>query len=330
MRYLDIGHTRRSLAIVVALIAAVTLAACGSSSSSSGGGTTKPNSAIRIGMVGFAGVGPYNTGAKAEAKKLGIQLNIQDLTTVDAAGEQAALDALVALHPDAVIVTVQDATALQARLHQIARQGIKVITYDSNAVNPKAIPVQTYASSDYYAMGQQAGQSLADLVGRKGAVLLLTASPGNLGLVDNINGVLSTLKKYPAITPLAVQYNDGDASKAAAITSATLAAHPDLAGVYAGSTYNGSQGVTATLAQRQLTGKVKVVALDAGPDGVTEVRNGRIQALSSSQLLAIGHVAVSSAVEAVKGKKLPPLELLPGCILTSRNIDAAASKKCIY
>ena len=81
-------------------------------------------------------------------------------------------------------------------------------------------------------------------------------------------------KRYPDVNIVAMQFGMADRAKSMAVTENVLAAHPDLAGLFA---YNESScdGAVAALKSRKAKG-VKMVAFDANDQLLAELRSGLI------------------------------------------------------
>ena len=95
-----------------------------------------------------------------------------------------------------------------------------------------AVATAYHAGADSPAF-KLAAATLAKLVGEKGPVLVINTKAGTSTTDARAQGFEDALKNYPGMTSLGVQYNNNEAAQAASIVTATLAAHPDLAGVFA-------------------------------------------------------------------------------------------------
>ncbi len=317
----------KRLCIGLALAAALALAIVGASS---GAKDAETKNITMLSVAGDPGFHTYELGAQAAAKALGANLYIGRLHDFSGDAQIQLMNQLAARKPDALLVTALNAPAIQATLHALAQRGITIVMYDSNAANQKAIPAPTYVASQYYELGRDQAQYLAKQIGHKGLVQYIQLFPGNGGLFEHQQGFMQALKKWPNIDVLPVQFNNGENAKTSAIVTATLARHPDLAGVFVNTNSAGADGGYAAIRQAHKVGKVVVVSIDATPSGIKALKAGYTQLVGSFQMFNVGHRAVESAVGILNGKKYPAKQLFPACLITRANLNSSQSKKCIY
>src|SRR3954447_11228709 len=272
-------------AVVVGTLA---LAGCGGSSggsgSGSGGSAPATSAAAKTAKVTFVqGVSNdpfYQTmacGAKAEAAKLGVDLNIQGANNWDVSLQTPIVQSVVAARPDVMFIAPNDATGMIAPLRAATGAGIKVGTVDTTVTDSSLLSFSI--STDNVAAGATAADSLAKLIGEKGSVLLVGEQPGVTTAVQRGQGFRDELKKYPNIKYIGnVFTNAGGVSAISALVSAKIAATPNLVGVFALAT-DQSEGTNNAVRASGKAGKIKVVGFDAGPTQVQQLKQGVVQAL---------------------------------------------------
>ena len=172
---------RRVAAAVFALIAAVAVAACGSSSSggsssSSGSGGKK----VKIALILKTFSNPYfvsmKTSAKADASKLGVDLNVSAGTTDgDTQSQITAIDNAIAAG-DAGIIITPNGNAVNAALEKARKAGLYTIALDTAPIPPSTVNI-TYAT-DNFAAGKLDGQWVA---------AKLAGKPADIALLDLFN-----------------------------------------------------------------------------------------------------------------------------------------------
>ena len=132
--------------------------------------------------------------------------------------------------------------------------------------------------SDNVDGGKQAAQRLAQLIGDKGEVLALMNTPAPTVSAQRLEGFKTELAaNHPNITFLGVQYSGNQTSKAASIVTSTIAAHPDLAGIFTITT-NNTEGAATGLREAQRVGKVQIVGFDTSDPIVEDIRGGIVSA----------------------------------------------------
>jgi len=282
-------------------------------------------------VQGVAGDGFYITmgcGIKAKAKRLGATIKITGAGKWDAALQTPVLSGVVASKPDAILIAPNDVTAMQKPIDAAIKKGIKVVLVDTTVNN--ASKAVSEISSDNVGGGKAAFNAIAQLVPTGGKVLVISTSAGVSTVDARVagfdQGVKSSGGKY---TNLGVQYSNNEPAKAAAITTAAIAAHPDLVAIFATNLFS-AMGAATGIKQAGKEGKIKVVGFDAGPDQVKALKDGTVQALIAQQPGTIGTQAVEQAIAALKGKPTKKKITTGFTILTAANIDTPAGQAATY
>lgn len=292
------GGRAAVLAGVIVAVAAM-MTGCGGSVSNSGSTDTKK-------LVLIPGVAnePFyismQCGAQDEAKQLGYSLETQAPTQFDASLQTPIVTGVIATKPGAILIAPTHAQAMASPIKQAKDSGIKVIEVDT-ALDDTSIALSSIAS-DNVKGGQLAAQTLAKLVGDKGSVLVINTKAGTSTTDQRAQGFENELKQnYPGMSSLGVQYNNNEAAQAASIVTAMLAAHPDLAGIFA-TNLSSAEGAATGLRNAGKLGQVKVVGFDASPKQVQDLKDGTVQALIAQNPADIGKQGVDQAAAALDGK----------------------------
>ncbi|WP_372495594.1 ABC transporter substrate-binding protein [Saccharopolyspora soli] len=311
---------------VLALGAALLLAGCGSGQiGDTGGGQTDPNNknlALITGMRGEPFYVSMECAAQQEAAAQGYQLNAQAPEKFEQAEQSQILGGIVSTKPGALIIAPTDDKALAAPLQQAKNNGIKVVEVDT-ALEDRSIAV-TSLSSDNYAGGQLAAQTLVQLVGgRTGSVLALNTKAGTSTTDERAKGFEEEIAKHPNLKLLPTQYTENEPATAAQIVSSTLAANPDLVGVF-GTNLNTGEGAATALSNAGRSGQVQLVGFDASPKQVDDLRNGRVQALIAQNPGKIGQEGVKRAIASIKGQPVERETKTEMIAITRDNMDQQA------
>jgi ribose transport system substrate-binding protein len=335
---------KRSLVRPTAGAAAVMLlaltAACSSSSSSStasggststAGGSTSGKSYKMSFIQGVQGDGFYVTmgcGIQAEAKKIGnITVNIQGPSQFDATLQNPIIQSVTAAHPDAILIAPNDVSASRPPIAAAMAAGIKVVLVDTTLSDPSGAVSQI--SSDNLAGGGFAFKALQQLVPGGGEVLVVNTKPGISTTDQRTQGFADAVKADPKFKYVGVQYNQDSASIAAQVTLAALQKNPGIVGIFATNLF-GAEGAATGVRQAGKSGKVKIVGFDAGPDQITAVEQGTVQALIAQHPYDIGTNAVDQAYAALTGKQTDPKIGTKFTIITKANLNSADSQAAIY
>lgn len=321
---------RKQLAIgLTAVTASATLAACGSGAS----GTSKASGRdYKIVVIEGVSTDDYFVtlarGAKQAGKALGVTVTATGPQQFAPAQQIPVLESVVATHPNAIVIAPTDPKALEAPLKAAVDQGIKVVLTDTTLQDPSLAVSEV--SSDNVKAGELAADYLAKQIGGKGGVFVEDVAAGVTTTDDRAKGFRMAVKKYPTINDFGIQYDNADsAGQAASQASAMLAAHPDLAGVFALNTFTGA-GVATAIKQAGKAGKVKLVGFDAEPTGVTALQDGAAQAEVVLEPVVEGYQSVVQAVNALEGKPVKKKILTGSIIATKTNLNSPEVQKYLY
>jgi ribose transport system substrate-binding protein len=292
---------RRLLLGLVAL--ALAAAACGGNDQGDGGGGTGQKQYKLTLIQGVKGDQFYITmqcGAQQAAQAAGATLDVAAPDEFDASLQTPVVNAVVAKHPDAILVAPTDTKAMIPPLTQAKQAGIKLIFVDTTTENGAEL-AESEIASDNEEGGREAARTLAKLTGGKGSVFVVNVKPGISTTDARAKGFEEEIKNTPGLKYIGQEYSNDKPEIAAAKTTAALAAHPDLVGVF-GTNLFSAEGAATGLRSAGASQKVKVVGFDAGPKQVQDLEQGIVQALIAQKPADIGKAGVEQAIHALKGE----------------------------
>jgi ribose transport system substrate-binding protein len=296
---------RRWAAVLMLAAAAGTVVACGDDEDEGGGGGAGGESYSMTLIAGVKGDEFYitmNCGAQEAAKEIGATLEFQGPDQFDAAQQTPIVDAVAAESPDAILIAPTDTKALFAPITQAA-QNSKIVLVDTTLDDPSMAVSQI--ASDNLEGGRTAGETLLDLIGGKGKVLVVNVKPGISTTDQRGQGFEEAVEGKPGVEYLGQEYSQDDPAIAAEIVTSTLAKHPDLKGIFATNLFS-AEGAASGLRQSGKLGDVKIVGFDAGPKQVKDLEDGLVQALIAQKPADIGRQGVEQAYAALEGQETTP------------------------
>jgi ribose transport system substrate-binding protein len=303
------GKIMRSAVALVGVPLLLAPAACSSSSSSGGassgsaaGGLSGKTVQLIVGVKDDPFYITMTCGARDEAQKEGVKFSSNGSAQWDVSQQRPIIDSVAATKPAGLLISPVDTDALTPDLKQMQDAGTKVVLVDTS-VTDTSIGISRI-SSDNEAGGKTAADALAKQMGDKGSAIVISVKPGISTTDARIKGFQDQIKAaHPGITLLPVQYDNDDPAKAAQIVQSTIAAHPDLGGVFADNVKT-AEGVAAGVNQAGKKGAIKISAFDAGPQQVEDLKNGTVQVLIAQDPAGIGAQGVQQAVAAIQGKQV--------------------------
>jgi len=251
-------------------------------------------------------------GALAEAKTEGASLQYSGSSVSFSPSTQLPyLNAAIAQKPDLILIAPTDKVALQAPIQRAVSAGTPVLLVDTTLTNPSL--AITTISSDNIAGGKDVADALAKAIGKKGKVAVVNTSPGVSTTDQRVQGFDQELGKYPHVSNLGVTFTGDDSTRANSVVKSLVAAHPDLAGVFATNVLTG-EGVTS-----------------AEPAQVQAVKSGTIAALVAQNPYGIGQLAVRYGLQYLNGNHHLAKHYGTGeVIITKANVNSASVANYLY
>lgn len=314
----------------VALVAAA--AACSSSSSpSSGGGTASDPYRITFipGDSDDAYYGSVGCGIKAAAQPVGAQVTIDTPQTFSPTDQIPVLKSAIAAKPQMIIIAPTDPQALYAPLKQATEEGIKVVLVDTTLADPSI--AESQVTSNNTLAGQKAATAMIDAVGAstKGSVLTVNLTAGVTTTDARAAGFEQGIKADSNLTYIGDQYTNNSVQTASSDVTSTLAAHPDLVGIFSTALFN-TQGAAAALKSAHAQDRVKIVGFDGTPTGVAALKSGEVVAQIILEPYQEGLDAGQQAINALEGKPVTKITYTGSEIVTLANLTTPAVQKYLY
>ncbi len=321
--------SRREFLGVAAAGAGVTfLGACGGGGGGGGGGQSYRLTLI-VGVTGDEFYTTMECGAQAAAKQLGAELKVQGPEEFSAAEQTPILNAAVQANPDAILIAPTDRAAMVAPIQSAVNQDIAVVLVDTTIEKEEIALARV--SSDNVEGGRQAGEALAKQIGEEGKVLVISVKPGISTTDQRKQGFEEAIKSYPNIEYLGTEYCNDDPTQAASITTSTLQSNPDLKGIFGANVFAG-QGAGTGVRQTGKKDQVSVVAFDASPTQVEDLRRANVDVLIAQHPNDIGDRGVRIAVDYLKSNKEPSKKQITTgfTTVTRQNLTEPKVQKYLY
>jgi ribose transport system substrate-binding protein len=329
-----VSPIRKTACLTAAIASAALLAACSTTAStaSGGGSTSRPTVAL---VTPISGLPFYNTmqcGAKAAAAKFNVDLSTASSPAFEVGQLQQVLDGAVAKNPQGIALVPTDPTAFNAKIQQLRAKGTKVITLDTGPITQK-VDLATI-TSDNAAGGALAAQSMAKTIGGTGKVFVVSLAPSVASVQARATGFINEMKAhYPGVTVLQEQFAGSDTNKASQLTSAAIAANPDLVGVFA--THEPAVlGAVAAISAARASGKIALVGYDADPTLMEKLNQGQVTALVSQDPYSEGFDGVRQLAQLIRGEIKPAdltyLQTTKLAVITKDNQNDDSVKQFIY
>jgi ribose transport system substrate-binding protein len=164
---------------------------------------------------------------KTEAEWRGMKFIVRD-PALNMSAMQQALTALVDEKPNVIVVQNPSVTLLMKEIKRAEAEGIHVIQMNMSS-NYKS---DAFVGADWYEIGRILAEDVVKACGTgsgtSGEVQIVQGELAAAASVDQIAGVMDTLKKDSAIKVVSNQAANWDANKALEISSTVIQQHPNL------------------------------------------------------------------------------------------------------
>ncbi len=257
--------------------------------------------------------------AEAWAASPDVAPMIEELIVVstgeDVEAQIAAMDNMIALGVDAIILNAANPTGFDAVIRRASEAGIIVVSFDNIVTAPEAVLV----NEDQIEFGSVMAQDLAERMGGEGNVVLVNGVPGTSVDTDRNTGAKEVFAEYPDINIIAELEGMWGSGVAQQMMADFLATQPEIDGVWI---QGGGPGVIQAFD-------------DAGYDLVPmagEAENGFRKAMAERQDdglvgISVGQtpgmvaVAMQTALELLQGTELPRSIAMPLPLVTTEDIE---------
>jgi ribose transport system substrate-binding protein len=135
---------------------------------------------------------------------------------------------LISQRVDAIITDAASPTGLNGIIAQATARGILVISFDNIVTSPAAVNIET----NDLAFGHQGGTWLAEKLGGRGNIIMVTGVPGAPVDNDNVRGAEDIFKQHPDIKIVNRFTGMWDSSVAERNTAAVLPSLPKIDGIW--------------------------------------------------------------------------------------------------
>ncbi|MCU1635941.1 MAG: hypothetical protein JWQ68_1180 [Cryobacterium sp.] len=317
-----------------ASVLALALSSCSSAAAPASGSDGAASASRTVSFVAAQMTATYfqvmQCGAQEAADKYDLDLDWQGDANWDLATQTPLINAAVQSKPGGMVLVPTDPVGLIETVGKIVADGTPVITVDGSLDEPvEAQNIRT----DNITAGSLAADALAKSIGEKGTVLVIASFPGVAANAERVDGFAERMEQaYPDVVVLPTEYSEADQSTASQIAAAAIT-DPDLKGIYT-TLAPASAGAAAAIQAANKIGEVKLVAYDADPSQVADLKNGVYEALVAQDPYGLGYDSVERIAKIIDGDldaaDLEYQEYVTAYIIDKDNVDSDEAQRYIY
>jgi ribose transport system substrate-binding protein len=261
-----------------------------------------------------------NTGAQRAAQELGnVEVIYRGPEKADELRQKEIVESFISQKVDGIAISVLNAEFLTSAIDKAIDAGIPVVTWDSDAPNPKRI---AFYGVDDFKSGQIMGDETAKLLGGKGTVAILTSLGAN-NLARRLDGVKDAFQKYPGITIVDTFDIKEDSTRCQELIAAGTNRYPNLG---AWVSVGGWPVFSANALDPVDPKKTKFVSFDTVDSALGLLRAGKVQVLLGQKYFGWGSESVKLLHGIVNGQKPATAIIDSGVdVVDASNVDEYAA-----
>jgi rhamnose transport system substrate-binding protein len=271
------------------------------------GATFAADSKLVVAMLPKAKGNAYfiscKAGAEKAARELGVQLLFDGPTDSNAAKQNEIVENWITLGVDVLAVAAENKEGISTALRKAQRQGIKVVTYDADAMPDARSFFVNQATPE--GIGHGLMDEAARLTNAEGEFAMITASLTASNQREWQKSIEARLKdKYPKMKLVAVRPCDDLKDRAQSEATAMMSANPNLKLIMAICS-PAVPGAAEAVKQAGKTGKVKVIGLGLPSENRRYVHEGVTDSVILWKTEDLGYLTIQTAVAVAKGELKP-------------------------
>lgn len=243
------------------------------------------------------------------------------------------LENVIATRPDAVVISSTSSDATVPAIEDAVSNGIPVITID-NKLNTDQYT--SFLATDHRLAAGMAAEAMVEDWNKMGVdpsgkkVIVISSVAGTTVNTERTEGFIEKITALvPDIVVLETQYGDNDITKALSIAENTIAANPDLIGIFGDNNHMGV-GIAKALEESGKHNEIVTYAFDTNEDEIKALEDGTLNGLVVQDPFGMGYNGVKYAIEAIEGKEVQKDIIINATIVTKENMKEPAIHKLLY
>lgn len=227
--------------------------------------------------------------------------------------QRGLIEEAIAAAPDAILLFPAHPAALDPTLARVKDAGIALLYCVSRA---EGVDPVSYVSSDNYDPAVAVAERLFEDLNGQGKVAILEGHPDAPTSPPRTEGFRAAAARHSGIEIVACRRGDFHRQDGRLAMEAILADHAQLDGVLAA---NDTMAMGALEAMDAAGRIVPITGINATPDGIEAIKEGRLLATASFDAMAMACIAAEAAVRHLRGERVPALITLPAEIVDADN-----------
>jgi inositol transport system substrate-binding protein len=253
---------------------------------------------------------------QARAKELAVELIVYD-GEKDPAKQAGQLESAVSQGISGAIVEPASVDGLVPAIETARKAGIPVVVVNQRIGRPEA--ASSFVGVSNVDGGMLEMKTAVEAMGGKGNVALLLGPMGSDAQVGRTAGYQQVLKDYPEIKVVFEQSANWNTDEALKLTENWLQTGTHIDAIVANND-GMAMGALKAVEDARMQEGIKIYGLDATPDALAAVKDGRLAATISQGTAAQGKKAMETVVRLVNGEQVAAEILLDFLLIRQNNV----------
>lgn len=318
---------RKRLMLLVSLMVILSsfMAAC--SSSTSGGEKKDGKLVIGAAMPVFDDkwLSYLYDSMKAAAKDKDVDLKMVDAKN-DSGKQLSQVETFITQGVDAIIINPVDTSAVGPMLDEAKDANIPVVIVNRMPSEKDMKKIYAFVGSESIQSGTMQMEKVADMLGGKGNVAIMTGELGSEAQIKRTEGNKNIVKKNPDMKIIREATGNFQRSEGMKLMENWIQSGDKINAVVA----NNDEMAIGAIMALEAAGKLNdviVAGIDGTPDALDYVKSGKLKVSAFQDPMGQGSKAVETAIQAAKGEKLADKNVwVPFELITQDNVNTFIEK----
>ncbi|MBI9103990.1 MAG: sugar ABC transporter substrate-binding protein [Spirochaetales bacterium] len=253
---------------------------------------------------------------KAAAEDLGVDLVVFD-GGQDVSKQISQVESAINQGYAGILIEPASVDGIKPAVTAANKAGIPLVTINQKITNQEL--AKAFVGVEHVEGGEIEMKYAAEAIGGKGKVAFLLGPLGSDGQIGRTTGYYNVLEDYPDIEVVYEQSANWRTDEALKLVENWLQTGVDLVAIVANND-GMAMGALKAVEDAKMLDTIKVFGVDATPDALAAVSEGRLAATISQSTGAQALAAMDALVKLVNGEEVPAEIIVGHTLITKENV----------
>jgi len=254
---------------------------------------------------------------KNKAAELGVEVVVYD-GEKDVAKQVNQIESAINQGIAGLVIEPVSVDGVVPALEAAKAAGIPVVVVNQKISKPEA--ADSFVGVENFDGGVLEMKTAAEAIGGAGNVAFLLGPLGSDAQIGRTEGYYEVLKDYPDIEVVFEQTANWTTDEALALVENWLQTGTELKAIVANND-GMAMGALKAVEDAKMLNQILIYGLDATPDALAAVKEGRLTATISQGTTAQGEAAMETVYKIANGETVEPEIILDFILITKDNVD---------